>query len=304
MLSKSLANYPQFRFKEGEKRLWNPILKKSFNARPEERVRLSLVDYFLIEANIPKSRLAFESPVKLTQDENTVRSDIICYDQDFSPKLLVECKAPEIKLNEKAAVQIARYNQKVNAPYLLISNGWLDFWFESNGEKVKSLNKIPEIFQPKNKPELSYDYWQERGFFSEKLSPAARKFTIQNCRHLFSDPTQPVKYLQFDEYSPEFALSHYYRIFGLQENVKIGVTLAANPYGGTRLNAVLNQNGANTAFLSASIDLLAEDVTSNTEIHSARGMIEVDLKNEAAFSFDEILPNRISSFRDLLIKYS
>lgn len=304
MLSKSLSHYPQFRFRDGKKVLWNPILKKVFAVRPEERVRLSLVDYLLTEANLPKSRIAFESPIKLAQDENTVRTDIICYDQDFSPNLLVECKAPEIKLDEKAAIQIARYNQKVNAPYLLISNGWLDFWFRNEAKQIRPLDTIPEIFQSKNSPERSYDYWAERGFVGNKLQPQARLFSVESCRQLFTESAQPVKYLSFDGFSPEFALSHYYHIFGLPENTKIALSLVANAYGGTRLNAVLNQNGANAAFFSASLDLIAEGVKTNTEIHSAQGVQEVDLGREISFSFEDSLGEKLRSISELLLKYS
>jgi hypothetical protein len=304
VLSKSLSHYPQIRFRDGRKWLWNPILKKAFAVRPEERVRLSLVDYLLLEAAVPTSRMAFESPVKLTQDDNKVRTDIICYDQDFTPKLLVECKAPEIKLDEKAAIQIARYNQKVNAPYLLISNGWLDFWFKNVAGSIKDLGEIPESFQSNNDLPRTYNYWEERGFVGEKLPTSARTFSVESCQQLFTVPAQPVKYLQFDGFSPEFALSHYYRIFGLPDNTKIALSLAANPYSGTRLNAVLNQKGANTAFFSASLDLIVEGVKSNTEIHSSQGVQEVDLRIKTKFTFEQSLPELVPDIRDLLLKYS
>lgn len=304
MLSKSLSHYPQFRFREGKKWLWNPILKKMFAVRPEERVRLSLVDYLITEANVPKSRIAFESPVKLAQDENKVRTDIICYNQDFTPNLLVECKAPEIKLDEKAAIQIARYNQKVNAPYLLISNGWRDFWFKNEAEYVRALEVIPESYQSQKKTEKNYSYWVERGFVGDKMPPSVRMFSVENCQLLYAEPAQPVKYLQFDGFSPEFALSHYYRIFGLPDNIKIALSLASNPYGGTRLNAVLNQNGANTAFFSSSLDLIAEGVKANTEIHSSTGVQEVDLSRNISFTFEDALSDRITQISELLLKYS
>lgn len=304
MLSKSLSHYPQFRFRDGEKRLWNPVIKKTFVIRPEERVRLSLVDYFLNEAEVPSSRIAFESPVKLSQDKNASRADIICYNQDFKPHLLAECKAPDIKLNEKAAIQIARYNQKINAPFLLISNGWLDFWFQNEEGEVSSLEEIPDKFQAVKTQNTAIEYWIDRAFIGEKLHPAVRKFAVDNSQELFSDPKQPVKYLQFDGFSPEFALSHYYRIFGLPDNIKIAMSLAANVHGGTRLNAVLNQKGANTAFFTTSLDLLAEGVKSSTEVHSGEGVKVVDLASQTDFSFDSKLSDLAISFRNLLLKYS
>lgn len=304
MLSKALAHYPQFRFRNGQKLLWNPILKKIFAIRPEERVRLALVDYLTIEAGVSSSRISFESPVKLTGDKSSSRTDIICYDQDFKPFLLGECKAPEIKLDEKAAIQIARYNQKVGAPFLLISNGMLDFWFRIEGDKAQALDNIPNQFHPKNTPEQSTVYWEERAFIGAKLSPEIRTYVMEQCQLLFGDPHQPVKFLNFDGFSPEFALSHYYRIFGQPENNKIGLSLGANPYGGTRLNCVLNQNGANTAFFTTSLNLLAEDVHANTEIHSAQGVQQLDLSTKIDFNFESDLAELVPEISQLLLTFS
>lgn len=304
MLSKALSHFPQFRFRNGQKRLWNPILKKTFVNLPEERVRLSLIDYLLMDVEFSTSRISFESPVKLAGDKSSSRTDIICYDKDFKPLLLVECKAPDIKLDEKAAVQVARYNQKVGAPFVLVSNGTLDFWFDIEGEQIQISKEVPAPFQPKKETERSLRYWEERGFIGEKLHPEARAFAKQLCTGLFSDPHQPVKFLNFDDFSPEFALGHYYRIFGLPNNTKIGLSLSANPFGGTRLNAVLNQNGANTAFSTSSLDLLAEQEAVNTEIHSASGQNEVDLNKEIAFNFEEEINELPVKFHDLLIKHS
>ncbi|MAO65808.1 MAG: hypothetical protein CL666_12500 [Balneola sp.] len=304
LLSNALAHYPQFRFRDGQKLLWNPILKKTFVIRPEERVRLALVDYLTMEANVSTSRISFESPVKLAGDKSSSRTDIICYDQDFKPLLLVECKAPDIKLDEKAAIQIARYNQKVGAPFLLISNGMLDFWFKSEDDKVHACPEIPEQFQPNGSPEYASLYWEERAFIGSKPAPKIRSYLTEQCRLLFGEAHQPVKFLNFDGFSPEFALSHYYRIFGQPENSKIGLSISANPYGGSQLNGVLNQNGANTAFFTTSLNLLAEDVHPNTEIHSAQGVKKLDLSKRTDFNFEIDLAEIIPSIRQLLLTFS
>lgn len=304
MLSKALSHYPQFRFREGQKRLWNPIVKKAYANLPEERVRLALVDYLTIEADIPASRISFESPVNLPGDKSKSRTDIICYTKDFKPLLLGECKAPDIKLNEKAAIQIARYNQQVEAPYLLVSNGILDFWFEVEKDKVVPSRKTPSLFESNNEIPRSLTYWEQRGFVGEKLSPAVRAFAKNSCNELFTVPIQPVKFLSFDGLNPEFALGHYYRVFGISEKEKVALSIASNPYGGTRLNGVLNQNGANTAFFSASLDLIADSVAVNTKIHSGIGVSEIDLREEIGFSISKDIMAMVPKFHAMLIKHS
>jgi len=263
-----------------------------------------LVDYLTFEADVSASRISFESPVSLPGDKSKSRTDIICYTKDFKPLLLGECKAPDIKLNEKAAIQIARYNQQVEAPFLLVSNGILDFWFEVEKDEVTPSAKTPSLFESKNEVSRSLTYWEQRGFIGEKLNPAGRAFAKNSCDRLFTVPVQPVKFLSFDGLNPEFALGHYYRVFGISEKEKVALGLASNPYGGTRLNGVLNQNGANTAFLSASLDLIADSVGVNTEIHSGSGISEIDIRKEIGFSFSKDIMDMVADFHAMLIKHS
>ncbi|MEX0607945.1 MAG: type I restriction enzyme HsdR N-terminal domain-containing protein [Balneolaceae bacterium] len=312
MISKALLHFPQFRFRDARKLLWNPILKKTFVNRPEERVRLELIDYLTLEAGFSPHRISFESPVKLPNDKSSSRTDIICYDEDFKPLLLVECKSGDIKLDEKAAIQVARYNQKVGAPLVLVSNGLLDFCFGPKTSETKTgaknslspLTAFPKPFKSKKNIERSFQYWQDRGFTGSQTHPVARTFALEACQTLFNESHQPIKFLNFDDYAPELAMDHYYRIFGLDENIKIAVTISVSPYGGTRLNVILNRQGANTAFFSSSLDLIAKKEKRNTEIHSAKGVQELDLTAEIEFDFERKIPDFISSFKNLLIQNS
>lgn len=163
MQSVAQDHFPQYVFRDGTKLLWNPVLKKSFVDRPEERVRLQIVDYLILEAGFSASRISFESPVNLPRDKSASRTDIICFDKDFKPFLLAECKAPEIALNEKASVQIARYNQKVKAPFLLITNGLEDLWFDTQSDSVSSLSHIPEKFNARSTVKRDFEYWNKEG---------------------------------------------------------------------------------------------------------------------------------------------
>lgn len=306
MLSKALSHFPQFRFREGEKRLWNPILKKTFAIRPEEQVRLALIEYLTLEAGFSSHRISFESPVKLEGDKSKSRTDIICYNRDFKPLLLVECKASDIKLDEKAAIQVARYNQKVGAPFILVSNGVVDFWFEIEEGNIRPKAEIPPPFQPDETDILTkdYKYWQQRGFIGEALAPEFRSFAVSACRELFVDAYQPVKFLGFEEYPPEFALGHYYRIFGLRKDLKVAITLASNAFGGTRLNAILNEEGVNTAFCTVSLDLIADEAAVNAEIHSSKGTQEIDVRTAVSFTCKQSIADLRPEITSLLVKHA
>jgi len=51
------------------------------------------------------------------------RCDIIVYSRKGTPRLIVECKASSIEINQKAFEQIARYNLVLKVPYLVVTNG-------------------------------------------------------------------------------------------------------------------------------------------------------------------------------------
>ena len=61
------------------------------------------------------------------------RFDILVYDKNLQPFLMVECKAPQIKMEQSVLEQIAVYNSILKVPYLLISNGISHFLFKLDG---------------------------------------------------------------------------------------------------------------------------------------------------------------------------
>jgi len=301
--SKALHHYPQFVFRDGEKLLWNPILKKAFKNLPEERVRLQLLEYLIEEAKFSTSRISFESPVNLPGDKAPSRTDLICYEKDFKPLLLVECKAPEITLNEKAAIQIARYNLEVNAPFLLISNGLQDYWFAIEDGELSALDTIPAIFQSKQKATQDFSYWAQRGFTGTKSHPDTRKWMLQTCTELFTgEHPERIKFFSFEGSDPDLALPNFYYVYTHNDEQKLAVSLCATTYQTTKLSVIFNENGQNVALLSCSLDLIAEDEPLNTLHQSAEGLFQLDLAEELDFDFDapisDLFPQLIKIFTD------
>ena len=63
------------------------------------------------------------------------RADIVVFKNGQAPFILVECKAPEIVINEKTLAQAARYYKMLQVQWLILSNGYLHIVLErkSNG---------------------------------------------------------------------------------------------------------------------------------------------------------------------------
>jgi len=118
----------KFRIKSNENKLviFDIIRKKYVVLTPEEWVRQHIVHYLIEEKNYPISLIAVEK--KLTINNLTKRTDILVFNNKGLHEIIVECKAPKVKINQSSFDQIARYNLKLNANYLIVSNG-LDHFF-------------------------------------------------------------------------------------------------------------------------------------------------------------------------------
>lgn len=118
----AFPNY-DFRFKKnGDKiSVFDELRKKWLVCTPEEWVRQNLVKYLINELNYPASLIALEKGLSIAGRE--YRFDALVYNREFKPLLIIECKAPEIKLQQKVFDQIWEYNHKINAPYFLVTNG-------------------------------------------------------------------------------------------------------------------------------------------------------------------------------------
>ncbi|HMB41744.1 MAG TPA: type I restriction enzyme HsdR N-terminal domain-containing protein, partial [Balneolaceae bacterium] len=138
MKSASLYHFPQVIIEDGQKWLFNPVLKKRFKNRPEERVRLQWVDFLLNQTDWNKNRIGFETPVQLRREDRALRADLLLYSDDVAPYALIECKSDQIKLSDSTAVQAARYNSLLHAPYIILTNGREDLVYKVEDGTAKS----------------------------------------------------------------------------------------------------------------------------------------------------------------------
>lgn len=111
----------QIKQEVGKRWIWGVIRSKWLVLQPEELVRQLLLQYLMLEAGVNKNRIAVERGLSVNGLQK--RCDILIYDLEMNPWLLVECKAPKVRLNEAVFRQIATYNMELQVPYLLVSNG-------------------------------------------------------------------------------------------------------------------------------------------------------------------------------------
>ena len=129
-------NFPEYSFKIKSENSTHQILdivrKKYVVLSPEEWVRQHVIHYLIHEKKIPLGLMQVETTVKYNR--MNIRCDILAYTTKLNPFLLVECKAPEIKITQSTFDQIARYNMPLKVKYLMVSNGFTHYYCLMNYE--------------------------------------------------------------------------------------------------------------------------------------------------------------------------
>ena len=100
--------------------------------------------YFVKEKKYSQARIAVEKALII--NELNRRFDILIYDKNAEPYLLVECKAPEVKISQTTFEQIAQYNLELKVPYLLVTNGITTYCckMDYENQSYEFLEKIPD----------------------------------------------------------------------------------------------------------------------------------------------------------------
>jgi len=121
---------PITKVREGKTFIFDPIRKRHYVLTPEEHVRQSVIHYLVGTLHYPRSLLAIEHPITV----NTLwrRCDIVCFNREGNPWMIVECKAPSVKLSQDTLDQAARYNLSLHVRFMMISNGAETHLFELN----------------------------------------------------------------------------------------------------------------------------------------------------------------------------
>ncbi len=148
-----ILNLPEFEvnLKKSEGKVWifDGIRKKYIVLTPEEWVRQHLINYFINHLKYPRTLIQVERGLHYNQLQK--RSDIVVFDRSGNPWMIVECKSPEVQLDQKSIQQVSVYNLDVKAKYVSVSNGLKHICYEATNDlkDVVLLKDFPEYkFRP------------------------------------------------------------------------------------------------------------------------------------------------------------
>jgi hypothetical protein len=125
--------------------VFDPVRKKNLLLQPEEEVRQRIIDYIHLEKKYPLTHISLEAGLKY--NKLAKRIDICVYDRSLHPFLLIECKAPDVAIDQYVLKQAVTYNEILKAPYLMLSNGQETYIFEINfiEKNSKRIITLPEF---------------------------------------------------------------------------------------------------------------------------------------------------------------
>ena len=120
------------------------VRKKAIILTPEEWVRQHLIAYLHLNQGYPIEKIAVEKQIQY--EGFTRRWDIVVYNQHFEPEILLECKAPEVKLTHEVFIQISTYQKMLGANYLILSNGdtHLIYAVDQQEQRLTTMNEFPK----------------------------------------------------------------------------------------------------------------------------------------------------------------
>jgi hypothetical protein len=140
--------YPPYSYKikeeQGREVIFDASRKIWVRLTPEEWVRQNFLQFLIQTMQYPSSLIAVEKELEL--GELKKRFDILVYDGNHLPWMMIECKSMDVGLDEKVLSQVLRYHIAIPVPYLVITNGSYCAAFEKANGQLVPLTALPTYF--------------------------------------------------------------------------------------------------------------------------------------------------------------
>ena len=135
--------------RNGVFKVFDQLRKDYFCLTEEEFVRQVFVAWMVNQLGYPPSLMANEIGIRL--NDTLKRCDTVVFASTGHPLMIIEYKAPSINLNQEVFNQIVRYNMALKANYLVVSNGYVNYFCKVNytENSITLLEEMPSYSQIK-----------------------------------------------------------------------------------------------------------------------------------------------------------
>ena len=128
--------------KEADKEfIFDEVRKRWVRLTPEEWVRQNFLQYLIQVKKYPATLIAVEKQIQLYDLKK--RFDIVVYDKNSQPWMIVECKAMEVRLGEAVISQVLSYNLSLRVQYVVYTNGSFCKAFAIGNNTMDELDAFP-----------------------------------------------------------------------------------------------------------------------------------------------------------------
>ena len=132
---------PKIKEDAGKEFIFDEVRKRWVMLTPEEWVRQNFLQYLVLVKKYPASMIAVEKGIELGEIKK--RFDIVVYDKNHLPWMIIECKEISVVLDKKVLDQVLRYNISLQVPYLVITNGSYCYAFAAANNKLDEIDDLP-----------------------------------------------------------------------------------------------------------------------------------------------------------------
>ena len=126
----------------GHREVFDIVRNRFVALTPEEWVRQHFILYLHQQLLYPLELMQVEGSISL--NGMSKRCDIVVYDSNVRPLIIVECKKETVPLTQKVIDQACRYNLVLQVPFLCLTNGTQQICCQVDFEN-KQLLPIPKL---------------------------------------------------------------------------------------------------------------------------------------------------------------
>ena len=249
----------------------DPIREKLIYVTPEETVRQHVINYLLDELKVPENMIRVEEILKHYGVKSNDRADIIIdvYDDKekfFYPIAVIECKAPEIFLDDNAFEQVANYSNKLGCIYCCLTNGDESFcyYFDKNKNNYIQIEKLPNYeemlhgkysIMPIENPQSRIKFHELEKFYREYFEryeqPDISSFTKKELALPLVNFIECLLDIEHKMPAKNYKIFQLIEDYGIR-NLTIGNTGSGRYYGKYRSFLIKYNNNVNFISLSMS----------------------------------------------------
>lgn len=128
--------------------VFDPLRKRYCALTPEEEVRQKALFLLVEQLLFPSGLIAVEYSIKVNGLKK--RCDAVVFGKDGAPLMILECKAPSIKITQKTLEQAIRYHSALHPKYLMLFNGQECYCFQLDNGTLISLDHLPTYSELQN----------------------------------------------------------------------------------------------------------------------------------------------------------